>query len=226
MFCPKCGHYLNSNIKECPYCGSKLSTRSSERSDMMEKKKESVELDPENIPEIKDEGVEIIDDVTEEPEGKPRSRYKDRYALVTLISGIVMAACPILPWVTWIAETGTVYYNAIDLISFKWEGAFSMTKYFPIISCILGMIVVILSVVKENATTFYILLIIGLLCTIDTALFLIGIMYDTGLEAYLALGLVLVASLFITFCTIKRVENINRAYKKKKKAEAKKKKTE
>lgn len=45
-------------------------------------------------------------------------------------------------------------------------------------------------------------------------------MYDTGLEAYLALGLVLVASLFITFCTIKRVENINRAYKKKKKADA------
>lgn len=188
---------------------------------MMMKRKDNLEFDPKAITESIEK--EINEEADEQSDESFFYRFRDKYVTVTLICGILIAICSFMPWVMWTAETGTVYYNAVDLVSFKWEGALSVTRYFPAISCVLGMVIVILSVMKERAVRFYILLIAGLLCAINIVVFLMGILYYTGLEAYFALVIVFVCSLLVIFSTTKRVDIISKTYRKKREEERKKK---
>lgn len=210
MFCPGCGRYLNSNVMECLYCGADITARIQSRTEMMEKTETpGIELnskteDPPKSP-IKDIKKESVLD------------FSNRFFLFAFISSIVLILCMFSPWTIWKGGDVNITYNAIDMLSFKWESASLLSKYLPMIVSICG-IVSLLGLLLRNKRLCLgcVSFASGLLSLILIFIFTMMIYLGTGLSPYYGLGIALIFSLILTICTLNIAEGFN-CYRKKKK---------
>ncbi|UAL07393.1 MAG: hypothetical protein KRP56_06070 [Candidatus Methanogranum gryphiswaldense] len=210
MFCPGCGRYLNSNVMECPYCSADITARVQSRTEMMEKSKTP--------------GIEL-NNKTEDPPKSPIKNIKkeplldfsNRFFFFAFISSIALALCMFLPWTIWNGGDVHITYNAIDMLSFKWESSSLLSKYLPMIVSMCG-IVSLLGLLLRNrkSCTVCVSFASGLFSLILIFIFAIMIYLGTGLSPYYGLGIALIFSLILTMCTLNIAEGF-KCYRKKKK---------
>jgi hypothetical protein len=209
MFCPGCGRYLNSNVVECPYCGTDITVRIQSRTEMMEKSETpGIELNN------KTEGPPKLP--TKNIKKEPVFDFNNRFFLFAFISSIALIICMFLPWTIWKGGDVHITYNAVDMLSFKWESSSLLSKYLPMIVSICGIMSLLgLLLRNKKVCTVCISFASGLLSLILTFIFAVMIYLGTGLSPYYGLGIALIFSLILTMCTLNMAEGF-RCYKKKK----------
>ncbi len=188
MFCPGCNHYLNRNTSRCPYCGME-------------------------IEQARHPGNTIEDSAANETEQPVTYTSKlahyftenmdNRYFMIGIVSGILLILSSFLPWVHWGNIEESISYNALSMLSFKWEGASSIGKYTPILILLCGVISISFMILQKKISMCGCVSFgSALLSMILTVLFALEIYLFTGLEFSYGLVVVLLMSILLTICTM------------------------
>jgi hypothetical protein len=207
MFCPGCGHYLNRNVYECPYCNCCIKPKTGLG---MEPKDNGSSPDaPASIPEEKPIGSDL-------KKRKCIFDTKDRYHIISFVLSILLILCMVLPWMIWTDGEQSIRYNAIDMLSFKWEGASSFSRIIPMISSICGIVSLVGLLLRTRRTcTVCLSFAASLLSVILILVFYIMTYLYTGLTCYYGFYFAFLVSLALTIFNLNVAEGL-KSWKKKK----------
>jgi len=141
---------------------------------------------------------------------------KDRYFIISLLLSIVLMACMILPWMIWTNGEQSITYNAIDMLSFKWEGDSSFSRMIPMISSICGLVSLMGLLLRNKKTcTVCLSFATSLLSVILILVFYIMTCLYTGLTCYYGFYFAFLVSLALTLFNLNVAEGL-KSWKKKK----------
>lgn len=183
MFCPRCGHYLNRNVVECPYCGKIIPRRTKNYTGTVD------EWTPDH--EKYSDSCTISESGKNLPFGKSEAIFNinNRNFLICLLGGIMMAIAMFLPWTYWAGAETVVYYNAIDMISLPWSNM-EIARLYPVGVCLLGTLSIFLSLfLRNNRFGLYCIFAIGLFNIIGCIFFAYGCVMYTGMRHFIGLGI-------------------------------------
>ncbi len=150
---------------------------------------------------------------------------KDRYYIISFSLSIILIVCMVLPWMIWTGGEHSITYNALDMLSFKWEGASSFSRFIPMVSSICGIVSLIGLLLRSRRTcTVCLSFAASLLSVILILVFYVMTYLYTGLACYYGFYFAFLVSLALTLFNLNVAEGL-KSWKKKKPTKNKQKRT-
>lgn len=140
----------------------------------------------------------------------------ERYFILSFILSVVLIACMVVPWMIWTGGEQSITYNAIEMLSFKWEGNSSFSRFIPMISSICGVVSVMGLLLRNKRTcTVCLSFAASLLSVIMILVFYVMTYLYTGLSCYYGFLFAFIVSLALTIFNLNVAEGL-KSWKKKK----------
>lgn len=191
MFCPRCGHYLNRNVVECPYCGKIIPRRNKNYTETVE--------EWESDHGHSSESCAIGDGRSSNPSGKAEALFNinNRNFMVGIIGSVLLTISMFLPWTYWAGSEVVVYYSALDMVGLPWSNM-EIARLYPVCVSLLGALSIFLLLFARNSRFgLYCIFAIGLFDIIGCVLFAYGSVMFTGMKHFVGLGVALLGTIMI-----------------------------
>lgn len=191
MMCPGCGKYLNSNVKECIYCGISIKREKGRAEINFDSAVKYPETSENKKPDARN-NVGIIK--------KDMRNSKNKFFFIGLFAASLGILSIFVPWSSWTSMEYVISYNPADIANISWGDTIDSIKYYPMSIGILSAFAIVLLLLHDRNDWFPCLTFgIGLLGIISNFVFLFDIYAYTSMNLAYGFYIISLSSVLLMF---------------------------